>query len=570
MTAERRRRPAATVLAVLAVGFAVSLCLGCTARVRTAVEAVPEGVEAVVSDAERPLREELRPIRGTTRLLVFAIDGLGRERMSEVLSSVKAPETRRLAGAGLAGDARFEHGYLVPDTLSILPSSTIAAWTTIFTGQVPAQTGVTGNEFFIRETERFYAIAPTSVPSRLHALEAVNDGLLNDLIGAPTLYERAGLRAHVSLSPIYRGGDVFTKSESPFLKMLVRAAVNGMDGDQQADRSGYAAIDEESFDSMQDAWEDHGLPDIQTVYLPGLDLFSHVARLPHLQQTAYFEDVIEPIVSRVLDEYRRRQVLDDTWVMFISDHGHTPVIADAEHALEAEDFDEPLARAKFQLRPAGLEAPDESYSAVLASQGGLGYLYLANRAACTPDEGCDWAERPRWTEDVQPLVETLDRYNRDPEGLAGKLDLILARDPADPRAPFRAWSDGQWREVPDVIAAAGLDHQVELDARLRDLTDGPYGHLMAEVVLVPRYGMQYPESERYYFAMPMHSEHGSGTIEDGRFTWLVTHARKSGVEIQRIVNEVTSGRPRQQHFLPLALRLLEIDPDPKLEEQVEP
>jgi hypothetical protein len=131
-------------------------------------EAVPEGVEAVATDDERELREAMRPIRGTTRLLVFAIDGLGRAQMAQLLSSGQAPHTRRLTGRRLGRTSRYEHAYLIPETLSTLPSSTIAGWTALFTGATPAVSGIPGNEFFDRDSETFYAIAPTGVstPSR--------------------------------------------------------------------------------------------------------------------------------------------------------------------------------------------------------------------------------------------------------------------------------------------------------------------------------------------------------------------------------------------------------------------
>lgn len=71
--------------------------------------------------------------------------------------------------------------------------------------------------------------------------------------------------------------------------------------------------------------------------------------------------------------------------------------------------------------------------------------------------------------------------------------------------------------------------------------------------------MRYPEEERYYFAKPMASEHGSATIEDSRFTLLVAHPDKDGAEIKRIVDSVTGGAPRQQHFVPLAKHILAVD-----------
>jgi hypothetical protein len=547
-------RPGTALFAV----WALWALTDCTPRTKTIAEAVPETIEAVVSEAERPLRENMRPIRGATRLLVFAIDGLGRAQMAELLASGQAQHTRRLTGRRLGDSSRYEHAYLIPETLSILPSSTIAGWTTLFTGEPPAASGIPGNEFFDRESESFYAIAPTSVSSRLHALQAMNEGLLNGLIEVPTLYERSGLRAHVSLSQVYRGADLYTKSEAPFLELLVREAVAA--GAEEADQSPYAAIDEDSFDSIQDGWEQYGLPDIQIVYLPGLDLYSHVTQDSLRKQLDYYEQVIEPLVAKIVAEYERRGVLADTWIMFVSDHGHTPVIADAAHALETDDLEDAFASVGYDLRPAELNVDDEDFTAVLASQGGLAYVYLANRAECEEGVFCRWQQRPRWDEDVRPVAEMLDRLNQEPVGLGGKIAAVLTRDPRDPEAPFRVWEKGRLHDVDAWLAANDVGHLVEFERRLRELTDGPQGGKVGEIILVPHYGMRYPESERYYFAQPTTSEHGSATVEDSRFTWLVVHSRMDGAEIQRMVESVVSGAARQQHFLPLVLHALEAAP----------
>ena len=57
----------------------------------------------------------------------------------------------------------YEHAYSVPNTVTILPSTTIAAWSAIFTGAPTAWNSVSGNEWFAREEMKFYAPAPVSV-----------------------------------------------------------------------------------------------------------------------------------------------------------------------------------------------------------------------------------------------------------------------------------------------------------------------------------------------------------------------------------------------------------------------
>jgi hypothetical protein len=274
----------------------------------------------------------------------------------------------------------------------------------------------------------------------------------------------------------------------------------------------------------------------------------------------YYEQIVEPLVAKAVAEYELRGALADTWIMFVSDHGHTPVIADAAHALEVDDLVEAFESVGYDLRPAALTVDDEDFTAVLASQGGLAYVYLADRADCPEGISCRWQQRPRWEQDVLPVVEMLDRYNGERVGLGGKIAAVLTRDPRYAGAPFQVWEDGRLHDVDAWLEANDMGHLLEFDRRLLELTDGPSGGLAGEIILVPHYGMRYPAADRFYFAKPMTSVHGSATVEDSRFTWLVVHPRRSGAEIQRMVEPVVAGMARQEHFVPLALHVLEAAP----------
>ncbi len=61
------------------------------------------------------------------------------------------------------GHGLYEHAYSVPNAVSILPSTTIAAWSAIFTGAPTAWNWVPGNEWFVREDMKFFAPVPVSV-----------------------------------------------------------------------------------------------------------------------------------------------------------------------------------------------------------------------------------------------------------------------------------------------------------------------------------------------------------------------------------------------------------------------
>jgi predicted AlkP superfamily pyrophosphatase or phosphodiesterase len=93
-------------------------------------------------------------------ILVLAFDGVDRALLYDTLRKGEMPALAGLLGGGERGE--FLHAYFDPSLLSTLPSTTMAAWVTTFTGVGPAHHGVTGNEFFIREERRLAAPAPAT------------------------------------------------------------------------------------------------------------------------------------------------------------------------------------------------------------------------------------------------------------------------------------------------------------------------------------------------------------------------------------------------------------------------
>jgi predicted AlkP superfamily pyrophosphatase or phosphodiesterase len=115
-----------------------------------------------------------------TRVIIFALDGTAPDELMRLIRSGDAPNLAALLGKD-SGSGLFEHGY-VP---SILPSSTIAAWAATFTGVPPAQNGIMGDEWFVRETETFHAPVPVSAQDTLDVTKVVEDDLIGQLLSAP-------------------------------------------------------------------------------------------------------------------------------------------------------------------------------------------------------------------------------------------------------------------------------------------------------------------------------------------------------------------------------------------------
>lgn len=516
---------------------------------------------------ERVLREPMRPLRGRTRVLIFALDGVGDDEFHDAVRQGAAPHMGNLLGAD-TGTAGYLHAHAVQGASSILPSTTMAAWSAIYTGEPPARTGVPGNEWFERERRRFVAPAPVSISDREHTVEMLSDGLVGNALQVPTLFELAGVRSFVSLAPVYRGADLFTTPEPSAVVDLFVEAAKGVTGDGSVARETYSEIDLSSVDNLLEAIGKYGVPDLQVVYFPGIDLFTHVASAPLQQEEQYLRSVTDSAVGRVLARYDILGALDDTYVVFVSDHGHTPVLADDRHALGTDGDDEPpaiIARAGFRLRPFVLEPAEDQqdYQATVAYQGAMAYVYLADRSTCPrPGDRCEWTRPPRLDEDVMPVARAFHDVNRtgDPiPALKGTLDLVLAREPAGPGRDARAFEvfDGE-RLVPIAryLARHPRPDLLRLEERLRGLAVGPYGHRAGDILLLAHSGAQRPIEERFYFSGPHHSWHGSADRQDSEIPLVVARRGSPAATIRSLVEPALSPAPSQLDVVGLVRALL--------------
>ena len=556
--------------AVGAGGVALLVAVGAWWLLRPApptVETLKESVELAATGGDRVLREPMRPLTPGPRVLLFALDGVGANEFHQAVREHASGSIHALLGPE-RGEHLFEHGFSVPGALSILPSTTVAAWASVYTGQPPARTGVPGNEWFARDEVRFYAPAPVSVNAKEDVLHTFTDGLVGKALKVPTLFEQADVRAFVSLAHVYRGADLFTTPEPHTAADVLVDFARGLVGAPDIERETYAELDSSSVEHVLQTLRQHGVPRLQVVYFPGVDLYSHVAREPLEQQRRYVREVLDPLVGRVLDAYAEAGVLEDTYVLFVSDHGHTPVLGDDRHALSAEGEDEPttvLERAGFRLRPLKLEVepPERDFQAVVAYQGAMAYVYLADRSTCPkPGQRCDWDRPPRLEEDVLPVARAFYRASMTGEGAAhmkGALDLIFARagrPVGEDAPPFQVFDGERLVPVPEYLAAYPRPDLLDLSRRMEQLGAGPHGHRAGDVLLLTRTGLERPISERYYFAGHYHSWHGSPSAQDSRVTFIVARRGEDGAQVRARVEPIVGPQPSLLDVTPLVRELL--------------
>ncbi len=521
---------------------------------------------------ETQVKREPRPSEPGPYVLIFALDGAGYDQLMTAIHSGKAPAMAGMLGKP-EGGGLYQHAYSVPNAVSILPSTTIAAWSAIFTGAPTAWNGVPGNEWFVREEMKFYAPVPVSVEEMDDNRAMITDGLVGKSLKSPTLFQQAGVKSSVSLNPVYRGADYFTVVDPVSMVALYSEFLARGGGENSPEKIDiYEQLDKDSVPKLLSSMDNHGVPKIQVVYFPGIDLYAHLAADPLPMEVAYLETVTDPLVAKILDAYRNYGILDQTYIVVIADDGHTPVLKDARHALGAGSNEGAAAVVKaagfrprkFVLNPGSNE---QDYQAAFAYQGAIAYVYLADRSTCpNPAMTCDWKRPPRYRQDVLPVARAF--YNSNKTGkpvplIKGTLDLIFARVPTPPGKNTLEYEifDGH-RLVPiwEYLIRHPRPDLLQLDRRMQWLSAGPYGNRSGDILLLSRSGLNQPIQDRYYFSAPYHSWHGSASMQDSHIPLIVARKDYTGAKLKQLVDKVAGSQPSQLALVPIVRALLTSQP----------
>ncbi len=451
------------------------------------------------------------------------------------------------------------------------------------TGVPPAQHGVAGNEFFIREERRLAAPGPVSFSDAAPTIAVYTGGYLGALCNAPTVYERMRERepdilVWVAMHQIFAGADrlllakptvLATAFEDFLTEQVIKAGQKN-----KATRSVYEKLDRDVVATLDEALKEGQVPDVLTLYLSGTDLYAHVAdEGPDEARRAYLREVVEPALGDLTRVLRSRDALRDRYVVLTSDHGHTEVLYDDAHALGARGNDGPptlLKKVGFRVRPFKLDVPSkEGFDAVLAYGGATAYIYAADRSTCPDQTGaCDWSKPPRFEQDVLPIAEAFYDNNEDGSlvpGLKGTLDMVLTRRPrpyAEEDLPFEVYvGHGKMVPVEEYLEAHPHPSYVAVQSRLRELAVGPHGERAGDVMLLAHDGDRDTPDRRYYFASRYRSWHGSPSRQDSEIPLIVAHPELTSAALHARVEHVLGREPHQQAITDLLLELRGPKPD---------
>jgi predicted AlkP superfamily pyrophosphatase or phosphodiesterase len=280
------------------------------------------------------------------RAVIIDVDGMRRDTFEQAYQNGSLPNFQRIFARALWFD----------NASSVLPTVTMAAQASIFTGTAPARHGVPGNQWFDRSESR---LIDYMSPGGLICVYAVTllggaecaGGLGNAHLLAPTIYEaaaQAGLTSAVYFSQYWKGA---ARAAPPTLAEMVSfLAGSPIDWDAfDSEMAGRAITDLES----------NGLPPLLTLYFAGTDGIGHKDGIAG--QIPYLSGTIDPLLGSILDAI---ESLDPWWrenTMFVlvSDHGRTDLVPYTEDLVLQSDLQAAL--------------PDGS---TIAENGGMAYIYL--------------------------------------------------------------------------------------------------------------------------------------------------------------------------------------------------
>ncbi|MEA2747337.1 MAG: hypothetical protein QOI41_1480, partial [Myxococcales bacterium] len=510
-------------------------------------------------------------------ILYLAFDGVNRDLLYDMLRKGKLPHLASLLG-GTAGPtgSQFPHAHFDEQLLSTLPSSTMAAWATTMSGVGPAVHGIAGNEYFVREQRLFACPAAVSFADSKPTIEIFTDGYMNQLSAAPIAYERMREKdpnalIWVGMHDLYRGADELLLTKRAVLADAFAGVIEVEAKKHLEDKESrrlYAALDEAVIDTVAEHLGKGPVPDVLTVYLSGTDLYAHVANEgPDAARRSYLEEVVDPHLSKLIEALRARDALARRWVVLSADHGHTQIVHDDAHALYTKDEEDPpgvLKKVGFRVRPFTRNVSEkDDFSAVLAYGGAMAYVYLADRSGCPREKTvCDWKQPPRYEEDVLAVAEAFYENNENGTLVApmrGTLDMILTRRPkpfAEVDAPFEVYvGAGKTMPVDAYLKEHPHPTYVAVDARLRDLGVGPHGERAGDILLLAHNGDRDNPLDRYYFAAPYRSWHGSPSKQDSEIPLIVAHPLHTSATIGAWVRSVLGDRPFQQKVTDVLLGL---------------
>ena len=226
---------------------------------------------------------------------------------------------------------------MLPKVTAVFPSITLASWASIFTGSMPKDTGILGNEFFDRSTEEMITFSDGAFPM-MSILDRYPLGNSYNFAGigaadkalswnVETVYEairyiNPDLKSTTVMHNYSRGADEWLYQETLIDKL--RLAWNAKFQHDNADiaRLMDSSPTNDSVEYIQrltDAGEK--FPILFAVYFAGLDHWAHDFGMDSYIQ--FFKDNSDEGIRKIVNELKNGGEFDNKIFIITADHGHT-------------------------------------------------------------------------------------------------------------------------------------------------------------------------------------------------------------------------------------------------------
>jgi hypothetical protein len=177
---------------------------------------------------------------------------------------------------------------------------------------------------------------------------------------------------------------------------------------------------------------------------------------------------------------------------------------------------------------------------------------------------------PRYREDVLSVADAFYRNNETGElaaGMRGTLDMILVREPrpvSEIDRPFEVYiGHGKTLSVDTYLAQHPHPTYVDVARRLEELAVGRHGERAGDLLLLAHNGDRERAEDRYYFAKPFRSWHGSPSRQDSEIPLIVANPKLTAETIHTWVGARLGARPYQRKIADIVMALRAHPPKPE-------
>jgi predicted AlkP superfamily pyrophosphatase or phosphodiesterase len=256
---------------------------------------------------------QLRQTPDAKRILVVSLDGLDWRYVSSAQPNLRIPTLRRLMAEGVSSGV-----------VTVYPSITYPAHTSIVTGAYPSRHGIYGNDIFdpdVLQNREWYWFA------RAIQVETLWDAAAKrKLTTAMVSWPVAGGVGDYNAPEILKFGGKLTDT---LALIKANARPQGLIEEiEQADPQLYAHVSRDETDDMRTRFAEYILekkrPQVMFIHLFDLDHFEHEAG-PFTPEAYAMLEKTDAYLSRILAASERAGTLSETAVFIVSDHGFLPI-----------------------------------------------------------------------------------------------------------------------------------------------------------------------------------------------------------------------------------------------------